>query len=49
LSPEDGRVLWEHGLPGAALAGGLLVDREGRVVVVLGDGAAVCFGPPEAV
>jgi outer membrane protein assembly factor BamB len=49
LSPEDGRVLWEHGLSGAALAGGLLVDRDGRIVVVLENGAAICFGPPEAV
>ena len=49
MSPEDGRVLWEQGLPGPALAGGLLVDRGGRIVVVLENGAAVCFGPPEAV
>ena len=44
LRLNDGALLWEKRLPGAALAGGLAVDRDGRVVVVLEDGDLVCFG-----
>jgi len=41
---EQGRVLWERPLPGEPVLNGLLVDREGRVVVVMMDGSIVCFG-----
>ena len=41
LSRDDGRVLWEEKLPSAAAAGGLLVDRDGRVIVVLENGGLI--------
>jgi len=44
LAAEDGRLLWERGLPGAATTGALLVDREGRIVICLEDGRVVCLG-----
>ncbi len=44
LDPKDGSVIWKRSLSGAALPGGLIVDREGRVIVVLADGSLECFG-----
>jgi outer membrane protein assembly factor BamB len=44
LGAEDGAMHWERGLPGAAATGGLLVDRNGRIVVCLEDGRVVCLG-----
>lgn len=41
---EDGNRLWEQELPDRALRDGLLVDRDGRVVVALRDGGLVCYG-----
>ncbi len=48
LNARDGAGLWEHPLPSPALPGSLLVDRRGRVIVVLRDGGVVCFGGYEA-
>ncbi|MFH0901081.1 MAG: hypothetical protein V2A73_10665, partial [Pseudomonadota bacterium] len=36
---------WRHELPSEPLPGGLLVDRNGQVVVTLLDGTVLCFGP----
>jgi len=44
LDPETGKVMWRQRLPSAALPGGLLVDRHGRVVIVHEDGSVSCFG-----
>ena len=44
LDKGNGRVLWQHPLPGEPLLNGLLIDRFGHVVVVLGDGRVLCFG-----
>jgi outer membrane protein assembly factor BamB len=44
LSLETGQKIWEKPLPGESFSGGLLVDRQGRVVVVMTDGRAVCYG-----
>jgi hypothetical protein len=35
--------MWRRRLPGAAVAGGMLVDRHGQIVVALEDGGLVCF------
>jgi outer membrane protein assembly factor BamB len=43
LSLENGSLIWEEKLPSPALAGGLLIDREGRVVVVCANGTVACF------
>jgi outer membrane protein assembly factor BamB len=48
LGPDDGRLLWEQRLPGTAATGGLCIDREGRIVVVLEDGRVVAFGAAKA-
>ena len=44
LSRDDGHLVWEQRLPGTAATGGLLVDRDGRIIVVLEDGRLVAFG-----
>jgi hypothetical protein len=44
LDRESGSVTSQQNLPAEALPGGLLVDREGRVVVLMQDGSAACFG-----
>lgn len=49
LDIENGIKLWEQRLPDAARAGGLTVDREGRVYVVLEDGHIHCIGGEDAV
>ncbi len=41
---EDGSAVWQLDLPGPALRDGLLIDRDGRVVVALRDGGLVCYG-----
>jgi len=43
MDPRDGKVIWEERLNAPALPGGLLVDREGRVVVVMQDGSVACY------
>jgi outer membrane protein assembly factor BamB len=43
----NGDVIWQQKLPSAAIPGGLSVDREGRVVVVLEEGRVICLGSGE--
>jgi hypothetical protein len=43
----DGSLLWSEELPAEALPGGLLIDREGRLVISLLDGSVVCYGSDE--
>jgi len=43
LNPETGKVIWKQRLASAALPGGLLVDRHGRIIVVHEDGSVSCF------
>jgi len=40
--PQDGHVLWSVPLAAAPVPGGLGVDRDGRVIVVLEGGRVVC-------
>lgn len=40
---NDGNLLWVKALPSAPVAGGLCVDGDGRVFVVLEGGKLVCF------
>ena len=47
LNPDDGSLVWEQELDGPALSGGLLVDRDGRVIVVLADGRLACYAGGE--
>ena len=42
-----GEVVWQQALPGAPIPGGVSIDRDGRVVVVLDDGRIVCLGSGE--
>jgi len=44
LDKKDGRTLWERALPSQPVLNGLLVDRNGCVIVALKDGTLVCFG-----
>jgi len=46
---EQGNLLSQVPVPAEALPGGLLVDREGRVVVVLQNGSVVCYGNAKSV
>jgi hypothetical protein len=43
---NDGTPIWfwRQELPGEPLPGGLLVDRDGQVVVTMLDGRVLCFG-----
>jgi hypothetical protein len=41
---DQGNLLSQVAVPAEGLPGGLLVDRDGRVVVVLQDGRVVCYG-----
>ena len=43
MNPHNGAILWQHRLSGSALPGGLLIDREGSVVVVMEDGSIVSY------
>jgi len=44
LDPKDGSLLWQHDLPSAGTHGGLLVDRDGRIIVVDEEGGVLCYG-----
>ncbi len=44
LNPENGSMMWHHNLPSEGLTGGLMVDRDGRVIGSLLDGGVVCYG-----
>jgi outer membrane protein assembly factor BamB len=43
FSTKDGKELWRCDLPVPAVYGGLLVDRNGLVIVVLENGAVLCL------
>lgn len=43
LAVGDGTVIWSQPLPAAAVPWGVIVDRDGRVVVSLQDGGIVCL------
>jgi outer membrane protein assembly factor BamB len=43
LAPEDGHTLFQQELPGDPLPDGLLVDRDGRIVISMVDGGLVSF------
>lgn len=44
---EEGGFSLRHELPSQPLPGGLLVDRQGQIIVVLANGSVLCFGPAE--
>ncbi|MCP4249270.1 MAG: hypothetical protein GY778_19680, partial [bacterium] len=44
MDPDTGQQVWEQSLPSAARSNGLLVDRDGRVIVVLANGGLACYG-----
>ena len=46
---EDGAPLWRQDVPLNAKVGGLLVDGEGRVIVVTENGHLFCYGGSQAV
>ncbi len=41
---QDGKVLWTQPLPAPPVPWGLAVNRDGRVIVTLEGGQAMCFG-----
>ena len=43
----EGRPLWSQPLPAAPVPWGLAVDREGRILVTLENGAVLCFSSAE--
>jgi len=43
LNPETGKVIWKQQLPSAVRPGGLIVNRQGRIIVVHEDGSVSCF------
>ena len=49
LEPDNGKMLWEQRLPSPALPGGLLVDRQGRIIVVMENGSVACYGAKGAI
>ena len=49
LEPDNGKLLWEQRLPSPALPGGLLVDRQGKVIVVMENGSVACYGAKGAI
>ncbi|MBN1344419.1 MAG: PQQ-binding-like beta-propeller repeat protein [Phycisphaerae bacterium] len=49
MDRADGKELWQKDLSGPALPGGLLVDRDGRIIVVLADGRIECYGKPNLI
>lgn len=44
LNSENGKQLFQIELPAEPLPGGLIVDRNGHVIVAMIDGGVVCFG-----
>lgn len=44
LNLKDGSMRWKQSLPHPARPGGLSVDRDGRILVVLTDGRVACIG-----
>jgi outer membrane protein assembly factor BamB len=44
LDPKDGRMLWNHPLPGEPVRWAIAVDAQGRVIVAMRNGQVLCFG-----
>ena len=44
MNPANGAQLFQVEIPAEPLPGGLIVDREGRILVSLLDGGMVCYG-----
>ena len=44
LDINNGKRLWSHSSIPSPLPWGLIVDREGRIIVTLKDGQIICFG-----
>ncbi len=44
LDKDSGNKLWEKPLPSEPLYSSLLIDRDGRVIVVLKNGRMICYG-----
>ncbi len=44
LDNQNGSIVWRHNLSSKASPGGLLADKDGRVVIVLQDGGIECYG-----
>ena len=44
FNPADGKQLFQAPLPSEPLPGGLIIDRNGRILVSLLDGGMVCYG-----
>lgn len=44
LSSNDGEPLFQKALPAEPLPGGLMVDRNGQIIVAMLDGGVACFG-----
>jgi len=44
LATEDGRRLFQQELPGDPLPDGLVIDRDGRILVSMLDGSVACYG-----
>lgn len=47
--PAGGKIVWRGGLPSVPLPGGLLIDRDGRILVILEDGSVIAFGAKKQV
>jgi len=49
IDRASGKVIWEHELSSPALPSGLLIDRDGRVIVIQQNGSVACFGSQGAI
>jgi outer membrane protein assembly factor BamB len=43
LNLKDGKVLWQHLLPGEPCAWGIAIDKNGGILVSMQDGRVMCF------
>ncbi|MCP4508623.1 MAG: hypothetical protein GY826_19795 [Fuerstiella sp.] len=44
LRADDGKQLFQVELPDEPLPGGLIIDRDGKLMVAMLDGGVACFG-----
>jgi hypothetical protein len=47
FAKENGRRLWQHEIFGKPLPDGLLVDRDGQIIVTMLDGSLFCLAKPQ--
>ncbi len=45
INVDDGSERWSHKLPAPVVKGGTAIDRQGRILVSLTNGAVICFAP----